>query len=92
MCWDACLEVLLAAFQRLQDQSPKVTLVLVGGGGEEDRIRSLARVMGLAQHVIFTGFLENPARIYPPLDLYLFDLAQHLVSDSSKRLMRANKV
>lgn len=27
--------------------------------------------MGLAQHVIFTGFLENPAGIYPFLDLYL---------------------
>lgn len=65
------LEVLLAAFQRLQDQIPKVALVLVGGGGEEDRIRSLAKAMGLAQHVIFTGFLENPARVYPALDLYL---------------------
>jgi glycosyltransferase involved in cell wall biosynthesis len=65
------LEVLLAVFQRLQDQIPKVALVLVGGGGEEDRIRGLAKAMGLAQHVIFTGFLENPGRIYPVLDLYL---------------------
>lgn len=65
------LEVLLAALRRLRDRIPKVALILVGGGGEEDRIRGLAKAMGLAQHVIFTGFLENPARIYPLLDLYV---------------------
>jgi hypothetical protein len=30
--------------------------------------------MGLTQHVIFTGFLENPTGIYPFLDLYLWPL------------------
>ena len=65
------LEVLLAALGRLQDRIPGVMLVLVGGGGEEDRIRRLTRRLGLQDRVIFTGFLETPARIYPALDLYL---------------------
>ena len=65
------LEVLLGVLRRLRDRIPKVALILVGGGGEEDRIRNLARVMGVAEQVIFTGFLENPAPIYPALDLYL---------------------
>ena len=65
------LEVLLDALGRLRDRIPGVMLVLVGGGGEEDRIRHLARRLGLQDRVIFTGFLEAPARIYPALDLYL---------------------
>jgi glycosyltransferase involved in cell wall biosynthesis len=65
------LEVLLDALGRIRDRIPGVMLVLVGGGGEEARIRHLARHLGLQDRVIFTGFLETPARIYPALDLYL---------------------
>jgi glycosyltransferase involved in cell wall biosynthesis len=43
----------------------------VGAGAEEDRIRRLTVEMGLLARVIFTGFLENPARVYPVLDLYV---------------------
>jgi len=65
------LEVLLGAVRRLRDRIPKLALILVGGGGEEERIRNLAKTMGVAQQVIFTGFLEDPTPIYPVLDLYL---------------------
>jgi glycosyltransferase involved in cell wall biosynthesis len=65
------LDVLLAAFHRLVGRLPRATLLLVGAGTEEDRIRRLAFDMGLHDRVIFTGFLENPARVYPVLDLYV---------------------
>ena len=65
------LEVLLAAVRRLVGQFPRVTLLLVGAGTEEARIRRLTFDMGLQDRVIFTGFLENPARVYPALDLYV---------------------
>ncbi len=65
------LDVLLAAFHRLVGRLPRATLLLVGAGTEEDRIRRLAFDMGLHERVIFTGFLENPARVYPVLDLYV---------------------
>lgn len=65
------LDVLLAAVQRLAGRLPRVTLLLVGAGTEEDRIRRLTFEMGLQDRVIFTGFLENPARVYPALDLYV---------------------
>ena len=65
------LEVLLAAVQRLVGRLPRVTLLLVGAGTEEERIRRLTVEMGLQGRVIFTGFLENPARVYPALDLYV---------------------
>ncbi len=65
------LDVLLHVVHRLKDRLPRVTLILVGGGGEEARIRRLAWELGLNQHVIFTGFLEAPARVSPVLDLYV---------------------
>jgi glycosyltransferase involved in cell wall biosynthesis len=65
------LEVLLAAVQRLLGRLPRVTLLLVGAGAEEDRIHRLTVEMGLQGRIIFTGFLENPARVYPVLDLYV---------------------
>ncbi len=65
------VEILLRAVQRLALRIPRLTLLLVGGGGEEKRIRRLVAEMGLGTRVIFTGFLENPVRIYPTLDLYV---------------------
>jgi glycosyltransferase involved in cell wall biosynthesis len=65
------LEVLLDALARLRDRIPGVTLILVGGGGEEDRLRHLTRRLALQDRVVFTGFLERPARIYSAVDLYV---------------------
>ncbi len=65
------VDLLLDAAQRLRTQVPRVVLVLVGGGGEETRIRRLVLGMSLTDRVIFTGFLENPARLYPAFDLYV---------------------
>lgn len=65
------VELLLRALSQLIPQIPRLVLLLVGGGGEEGRIRRLARGMELGDRVIFTGFLENPVRIYPILDLYV---------------------
>ena len=65
------LETLLQAFQLLVPRIPRLTLLLVGGGGEEERIRRLVAEMGLGRQVIFTGFLDSSVRIYPTLDLYV---------------------
>jgi len=71
--WDPVkrFEILLRAARRLAGRVPRLTLVLVGGGGEEARIRRLVAEIGLLDRVIFTGFLSNPARVYPLLDLYV---------------------
>ena len=71
--WDPVkrLEILLQALRRLASRVPGVALLLVGGGGEEARIRRLVATTGLGDRVIFTGFLGNPARAYGMLDLYV---------------------
>jgi glycosyltransferase involved in cell wall biosynthesis len=50
---------LLRALVRLRSRRP-ATLVLVGGGEDEQRVRSLCTTLGLDKDVIFTGFTRNP--------------------------------
>jgi glycosyltransferase involved in cell wall biosynthesis len=71
--WDPVkrLEILLEAVRRLTSRIPRLALLLVGGGGEEARIRQIVAETGLVDRVIFTGFLGNPARVYGILDLYV---------------------
>lgn len=65
------LDVLVRAVARLAAREPRLRLVLVGGGGEEARIRRLVAEAGLGERVVFTGWLEEAARVYPALDLYV---------------------
>jgi len=71
--WDPVkrFEILLQAVRRLASRIPGLALLLVGGGGEEARIRRLVAETGLQDRVIFTGFLGNPTRVYGILDLYV---------------------
>jgi glycosyltransferase involved in cell wall biosynthesis len=71
--WDPVkrFEILLQAVRRLASRLPRLALLLVGGGGEEARIRRLVADTGLLDRVIFTGFLGDPTRVYGTLDLYV---------------------
>ena len=44
-------------------------LALVGDGPERERLESLARALGVASRVHFTGFLSELETVYPDLDL-----------------------
>jgi glycosyltransferase involved in cell wall biosynthesis len=63
--------LLLEVLGGLSPRLPRLALVLVGGGGEEQHIRRHVLQAGLAAQVIFTGFLDNPVRICPALDVYV---------------------
>jgi glycosyltransferase involved in cell wall biosynthesis len=65
------IDVLVDALGRLRVRFPRLALVLVGGGGELERIRRLVAERGLSDRVIFTGFVDNPVRVQAALDLYV---------------------
>jgi glycosyltransferase involved in cell wall biosynthesis len=54
-------EDLLSAFSKINDK--KIKLVLVGKGGEERRIKSLAVELGIENRIVFWGWDSNPYRL-----------------------------
>ena len=59
------MPTLLSALTRLEGAH----LALVGDGPERERLESLARTLGVASRVHFTGFLSKLETVYPDLDL-----------------------
>ncbi len=62
----------LRAFRRIQDVHPDASLVLVGRGSEEARLRALAQELRL-EHVTFAGRVppDEIARHYDANDIYI---------------------
>jgi glycosyltransferase involved in cell wall biosynthesis len=54
------LDVLVRALARI----PKATLVLVGGGAQEARLRTDVAALGLGDRVRFTGVVERAPRLF----------------------------
>jgi len=56
------VDVLLQAMARLRDRFPKTEIVVVGEGGARAELEALARSLGLAERVRFTGFVSDKER------------------------------
>ncbi len=61
------LDVLLRAIRRV----PGVTLVLVGGGAEEARLRAETAALGLADRVRFLGIVDGAPRLFRDWTLFV---------------------
>ncbi len=53
-----CHDVLIRAFRGVVDKFPETILAIVGDGPLEAELKALAKELGLAQNVIFTGRVE----------------------------------
>jgi glycosyltransferase involved in cell wall biosynthesis len=60
---------LLRAIVQVANQTP-VTLVIVGDGAERRALESQALALGLSDTVIFTGAIEDPARLLGAFDVF----------------------
>lgn len=68
------LDLLLAALPEVLAQVPQARVLLVGGGPEEARLRSLAAAPGLAGKVIFAGRVPHAEvqRYYSLVDIFAY--------------------
>lgn len=68
------IEFLIRSFRLVQQQVPDTTLVLVGGGPQEQELKELVVSLGLRDKVVFTGTLEKKLVVncYLGADLFVF--------------------
>jgi PEP-CTERM/exosortase A-associated glycosyltransferase len=68
------LELLLRAVPELRRQRPDIAVLLVGGGPEGGKLRTLARDLGLGETVRFAGRVpqQEIRRYYDLVDLFVF--------------------
>ena len=53
-------DILLRAYAELRERGITEPLVIVGEGKEKETLQTLAQALGVAEHVVFTGFQANP--------------------------------
>lgn len=68
------IDFLIRCFHRVLKQLPKISLVLVGSGPEEQSLRSLSNRLGIGDRLIFTGLQEkrNVINCYAGADIFVF--------------------
>ena len=77
------LDLLLRSVQILSDRIPDFTVLLVGGGFEEDRLRSIVRDLGIERFVRLPGRVphDEVPRYYGLIDVLVFPRQQMRLTD-----------
>ena len=73
------LDLALSAMSRVQEQVQGAKLVIVGTGDGLARLQSLATDLGVAQHVVFAGWVDHP---HVPAYLAAADVAVYPYRDT----------
>jgi glycosyltransferase involved in cell wall biosynthesis len=64
-------DLLLPAFARLRGRAPEAHLTIAGTGPDEAALNRQAAELGIAGHVTFAGFVQNPYPLMRVADLYV---------------------
>ena len=65
-------EVLIRALAQLREEFPECRLLLAGSGAGRDALQLIATELGVADMVIFAGFVADIETVYAALDVFLF--------------------
>lgn len=78
------LALLLTALTRIRAVSPDVRLLLVGGGPEEERLKSRVQELGLGDAVIFTGRVPHAEvrAYYDLVDVFVYPRVRSRLTDT----------
>ncbi len=71
-------QYLLEAAVEVVKAYPNVTFIIAGEGerGERERLEKMARSLGISEHIVFTGFVDNIARLLSVVDLLVHPTLQ----------------
>lgn len=59
------------AFAKLRAQNPMLCLLLVGEGPEKEACQQLCRDLGIEDHVIFAGFIQDVVPVYLASEIHM---------------------
>ncbi len=62
-------EVTLSSVKKVIDAFPNAKYLIVGEGPARERLEKMSKDLGIARHVVFTGFIENIPEIYSFTDV-----------------------
>jgi glycosyltransferase involved in cell wall biosynthesis len=62
-------DTLFRALQHVSAEFPQVSLLVVGKGEQRESLEELARQLGIAQNVLFTGFRNDVSRLMSAMDI-----------------------
>jgi glycosyltransferase involved in cell wall biosynthesis len=65
-------ELLIRALAQLRSEFPECRLLLAGDGPSRLQLETLAKELGVAEKVIFAGFVTDIDSVYQALDVFLF--------------------
>jgi len=74
------LEFLIAAFSHVN--SKRAVLVLIGAGDQRSHLKKVARALGIAERVIFTGWRDDARKLLQGSDLFAFPSLREGMSES----------
>ena len=71
-----CFHHLLRSFARVREDNQGAGLLVLGQGPLEQDLRALAQELGISEHVLFTGFVDNPERYLVRSDVFAMNSTQ----------------
>lgn len=74
------LEFLIAAFSHVDFE--QAILVLIGAGDQRSHLKKVARALGVAERVIFTGWRDDARELLQGSDLFIFPSLREGMSES----------
>lgn len=63
---------LLRVFKEVLNKVPNVTLIILGAGELEEDLKKLAQNLRIDDHVIFTGYIQNPHVVFKYCEMFIF--------------------
>ena len=63
---------LIRAFREVLKEIPNAKLLIIGEGELEQKLKQLATDLGIADQVIFTGFIKNPHNMLQYSEMFVF--------------------